>query len=181
MKFYKNKFNGLLIFQPKIIKDKRGVFYESFRKDKLIKELGYEVKFCQENSVHSNKMVLRGLHFQKKPFAQSKLISVTNGAIIDVVVDLRKNSNTYSKYFKILLSSLNKKQFFIPAGFAHGYISLVDNTIVNYKVDNYYKPEYESGIVYNDANLNIDWGVDQSNLVISKKDNNLSNFKCQEI
>ena len=181
MKFKKNNFEGLLTIEPEYFDDSRGYFSENFRLDKLEKMLGYSVHFCQENSVFSKKLVLRGLHFQTGPSKQCKLVSVVSGSITDVVVDLRKKSKTYSKYFKIFLSENNKKQIFIPAGFAHGYITHEPKTIVHYKVDNYYNPKFEDGIIYNDKTLNIDWGEDESKLIISKKDKNLSKFRWQEI
>ena len=180
MKFKKNKFNGLIIIEPTIFKDNRGLFYESFRIDLLNKQLENKFNFCQENTVKSDKMVLRGLHYQSNPMTQAKLVSVISGSIIDVVVDLRKYSSTYGQYFKIFISSENKKQIFIPGGFAHGYVSLENNTIVNYKVDNYYSPEFENGIIYNDKRLGIDWNLDESKLILSEKDKNLPNFKFQE-
>ncbi len=181
MKFKKNKFNDLIIIEPTIFKDSRGLFYESFRIDLLNKKLENKFNFCQENIVKSGKMVLRGLHYQVNPLTQAKLVSVISGSIIDIAVDLRKNSSTYAEYFKIFLSEENKKQIFIPGGFAHGYVSLEKNTIVNYKVDNYYNPEFEDGIIYNDKNLSIDWGVDESKLILSEKDKNLPNFKFQNL
>ena len=124
----------------------------------------------------TKKNVLRGLHFQTFPYVQSKLVRVISGKILDVAVDLRKNSSTFKKYFSIELSSKNKKQLFIPRGFAHGFISLKDDTIVNYKVDNFYSQEHDSGIIYNDIDLNIDWGQ-KDNIFLSEKDANLKTLQ----
>ena len=120
---------------------------------------------------------MRGLHFQKEPFAQSKLISVAHGEILDIAVDIRKNSKTYGKYFSRILSARNNESIFIPRGFAHGYLTLTKNAIINYEVDNYYKPEMEDGISYKDDFLNIDWGINESKIIISEKDNNLKYFE----
>ena len=149
---------------------------EVFRQNFLEKKLGYNINFCQDNLVKSKINVLRGLHFQCEPFSQAKLVYVSSGAILDVVVDIRKNSKTYAKYYSTILSSDNKKSIFIPKGFAHGYLTINDNTIVNYKVDNYYNKLYECGICYNDKKLNIDWSIDINNITISEKDKNLKNF-----
>lgn len=172
----KTKFDNLLIINHKFNFDNRGEFSEIFRKNLIEKELDYSFNFCQENLVNSSKNVLRGLHFQKNPNAQSKLISVFSGKILDIAVDIRKNSETYGKYFSTYLSSNDNMSLFIPKGFAHGYVSLENNTLVSYKVDNYYDPDSEFGIPYDDKHLNIDWGVDYNDLVISEKDKNYDNY-----
>ena len=136
-----------------------------------------KVYFLQDNIVNSAKNVLRGLHYQFNPFAQSKLISVIKGEIFDVVVDIRNNSSTYGQFFSINLSSENNLSLFVPNGFAHGYLSLTSETIVHYKVDNYYNKDFEDGIRYNDSFLNINWGVPIDDLIISDKDKNLPDFK----
>ena len=166
----KTKFNNLLIIDHKCNSDNRGEFFEIFRKQLIEKELDYSFNFCQENLVNSSKNVLRGLHFQANPNAQSKLISVFSGKIFDIAVDIRKNSKTYGKYFSTYLSSKDNISLFIPRGFAHGYISLENNTLVSYKVDNYYDPESECGIPYDDKYLDIDWGVNYNDIIISEKD-----------
>ena len=173
----KTKFDNLLIINHKCNFDSRGEFFEIFRKQLIENELDYSINFCQENLVNSSKNVLRGLHFQENPNAQSKLISVFSGKIFDIAVDIRKNSKTYGKYFSTYLSSNDNTSLFIPKGFAHGYISLENNTLVSYKVDNYYDPDSEYGIPYDDKYLNIDWGVDYNDLVISEKDKNYDNYR----
>ena len=177
MKITKTNFKDLLILEPIIHKDIRGVFKEIFRKDILENFLGYDLNFCQDNQVVSSSMVLRGLHFQKDPHSQSKLVSVTNGRILDVVVDIRKKSTTYGKYFSIELSSENSKILFIPAGFAHGYLTLSHDAIVNYKVDSYFHNNSEEGISFDDQYLDIDWGIDREKLVMSEKDKSFPEFK----
>lgn len=177
MKISKTNFKDLLILEPILHKDKRGVFKEVFRKDILEKHLGYDLNFCQDNQVVSSSMVLRGLHFQKDPYSQSKLVSVSNGKILDVVVDIRKESATYGKHFSIELSSENNKILFIPTGFAHGYLTLSDDAVVNYKVDSYFNKDSEEGIPFDDQYLGIDWGIDKGKLVISEKDKNLPEFR----
>ncbi len=177
MKITKTDFNGLFIIEQDVHLDNRGLFKEVFRKDVLEKYLGYSINFCQDNNVKSSYMVLRGLHYQEEPYTQSKLVSVTEGRILDIAVDIRGNSKTYGKYFSYVLSSDIHKAIFIPKGFAHGYLTLSDKANVNYKVDNYYNKESESGISFEDKNLNIDWGVDKIKLLISEKDKNLDNFK----
>tara|TARA_B100001245_G_C22676949_1_gene331042 strand:+ start:78 stop:614 length:537 start_codon:yes stop_codon:yes gene_type:complete len=177
LKITKTDFNGLFIIEQDVHLDNRGLFKEVFRKDVLEKYLGYSINFCQDNNVKSSYMVLRGLHYQEEPYTQSKLVSVTEGRILDIAVDIRGNSKTYGKYFSYVLSSDIHKAIFIPKGFAHGYLTLSDKANVNYKVDNYYNKESESGISFEDKNLNIDWGVDKIKLLISEKDKNLDNFK----
>ena len=177
MKITKTDFNGLFIIEQDVHLDNRGLFKEVFRKDVLEKYLGYSINFCQDNNVKSSYMVLRGLHYQEEPYTQSKLVSVTEGRILDIAVDIRGNSKTYGKYFSYVLSSDIHKAIFIPKGFAHGYLTLSDKANVNYKVDNYYNKESESGISFEDKHLNIDWGVDKIKLLISEKDKNLDNFK----
>lgn len=177
MKYLNTGFKDLYIIEPEVHLDNRGFFMETFKKNCFEKNIFNNIHFCQDNRVSSFYMVLRGLHFQKEPFSQSKLISVSIGRILDVVVDIRKNSTTYGKYFSIELSSENHKLLFIPSGFAHGYLTLSDIAIVDYKVDRYYNKNYERGISYNDPYLNIDWGLDKSKLLISEKDKNFPNYK----
>ena len=177
MKFIKTEFRGLYIIEPKLNIDDRGLFIEAFRNDVFEENLGHSINFCQHNMVSSNYLVLRGLHFQEDPHSQSKLISVSNGKILDVVVDIRKDSFTYGKYFSIELGSDNKKSLYIPKGFAHGYLTLSKKATINYSVDNYYDSDSERGISYDDAFLNINWGVEKNNLIISSKDKNFSEYK----
>lgn len=177
MKLIKTNFDNLIIIKHEVFSDERGSFKEIFKKDDLQIMLGYKIDFCQENSVISSKNVLRGLHFQKKPFAQSKLISISIGEIFDVAVDLRKNSKTYGQYFSKVLSAENNESIFIPAGFAHGYLTLSNNAIINYKVDNYYNKNMEGSIAFDDEYLNIDWGLNVDKMVISEKDRKQKKFR----
>ena len=176
MIFKKTNFFGLIIIETCLHVDERGEFQETFRLNELENNLGENFFFCQENQSKSKRNVLRGLHFQKEPYSQAKLIRVLEGKIIDVVVDLRKNSPTFGEHFKIELSSKNNLQLFIPKGFAHGYLTLSETAKIIYKVDNYFNKPFESGLKYNDKFLNIDWGLD-SDIIISTKDNNQPLFK----
>tara|TARA_Y100001954_G_C15813451_1_gene606328 strand:- start:621 stop:1160 length:540 start_codon:yes stop_codon:yes gene_type:complete len=176
MKVKKTGFKDLLIIEPELHLDTRGFFKETYNEKVLNEMVSYDLKFCQDNLVKSSKNVLRGLHFQKFNYAQSKLIQVISGKIIDVVVDLRPNSNTYLKYFKIELSAENSLLLFIPKGFAHGYLSLADETIVHYKVDEFYNATFEEGINFRDPKFNIDWEISFDSLIISEKDKNLKFF-----
>lgn len=169
--------NGCYILQPKIFKDKRGYFTESFNQKTFNQLTGLSVNFVQDNESQSSRGVLRGLHFQKGEFAQAKLVRVVKGSVMDVAVDLRLNSDTFGKHFSIILSGTNKTQLYIPRGFAHGFVVLEDNTIFNYKCDNYYNKASEGGIIYNDKNLNIDWSLPKTDLIISDKDLMLPSFK----
>ena len=174
MKISKTFINDLLVIKPQLFKDDRGFFYESYNKknlDKIIK-----IAFVQDNHSKSNRGVVRGLHFQKPPFEQTKLVRCVSGKILDVVVDLRKNSKTYGKSFSIELSSDNNKQLFVPKGFAHGFQVLSETASVNYKVDNFYNPKSDSGIIWNDKDLLIDWNLDIKP-VLSAKDLKLISFK----
>ena len=176
MKLRRTDFKDLILISHDKYSDKRGYFKEIFRKNELEDILGYKINFCQENLAKSSYMVLRGLHFQKEPESQSKLISVSEGKILDIAVDIRKNSKTYGKYFSYILSSENNESLFIPAGFAHGYLTLSDYAVLSYKVDNYFNPLMESGIPYNDKFLAIDWGVNELDIIISEKDLNQDPF-----
>ena len=174
MKINKTFIEDLLIIEPQLFKDDRGFFYESYNKNNLDKVVN--VVFVQDNESKSNKGVIRGLHFQNPPYAQTKLIRCISGSIFDVAVDLRKNSKTYGKSFSIELSSKNNKQLFVPKGFAHGFQVISDEAIVNYKVDNFYNPKSDSGIIWNDKDLSIEWNLDIKP-VISLKDLKLISFK----
>jgi dTDP-4-dehydrorhamnose 3,5-epimerase len=177
MKFLHTPLNGCIVMTPAIFSDSRGSFYESYKKGVFDEALGYEVNFVQDNESFSSKGVVRGLHFQKGENAQAKLVRVIQGAVLDVAVDLREESSTYGQHFSIELSSDNKKQLFIPRGFAHGFVVLSDTAIFSYKCDNYYHKESESGIIYNDPILNIDWKLPNDHLQLSKKDLELPQFK----
>ncbi|MDA9827715.1 dTDP-4-dehydrorhamnose 3,5-epimerase [Flavobacteriaceae bacterium] len=174
MKINKTFIEGLLIIEPQLFKDDRGFFYESYNKNNLDKNIN--IVFVQDNESKSFKGVIRGLHFQAPPFEQTKLVRCVSGNILDVAVDLRKNSKTYGKSFSIELSSENNKQLFVPKGFAHGFQVISDEAIVNYKVDNFYNSKSDSGIIWNDKDLSIDWNLD-TKPVLSVKDLNLISFK----
>ena len=174
MKISKTFIEDLLVIEPQLFKDERGFFYESYNKKKLDKKI--KIVFVQDNESKSIKGVIRGLHFQLPPFEQSKLVRCVSGNILDVAVDLRTNSKTYGKSFSIELSSVNNKQLFIPKGFAHGFQVLSNKAIVNYKVDEHYNSDSDSGIIWNDKDLSIDWNLDLKP-ILSKKDLKLISFK----
>ena len=169
MPFTKTEFPGLLIFEPKVWEDGRGYFFESYN-EKVFSAEGIIINFVQDNQASSKYGVIRGLHYQLDPYAQTKLIRVLSGSILDVAVDIRKNSPTFGKAYCIELSAENKKQLLVPKGFAHGYSVISETTEVFYKCDEFYNKESEGGIAYNDATLNIDWGVDKNKAIISEKD-----------
>ena len=174
MKINKTFIEDLLVIEPRLFKDERGFFYESFNKNNLDKIVN--VVFVQDNESKSVKGVIRGLHFQPPPFEQTKLVRCVSGKILDVAVDLRTNSKTYGKSFSIELSSENNKQLFVPKGFAHGFQVLSETAIVNYKVDNFYNSKSDSGIIWNDKDLLIDWRLDLKP-ILSYKDLKLKSFK----
>lgn len=170
MEVIKTDFEGLYVIEPKIFGDNRGWFFESYTKERY-EGFGLKADFVQDNQSYSKeKGTVRGLHFQKNPMAQLKLIRCTRGKIIDTVVDIRKSSKTYKKHFSIELSPENAKQLWIPRGFAHGFVTLTEDCEIQYKVDNYYSPECDRSIKYNDPEFGIDWGVE--NPVLSQKDLN---------
>jgi dTDP-4-dehydrorhamnose 3,5-epimerase len=169
MRIIETGFNGLYVIQPKVFTDSRGYFFESYKHDAFI-EAGIDFMPVQDNESKSVKGVIRGLHYQLKPFDQAKLIRVVVGKIYDVAVDLRKNSPKYGKWYGIELDSENKTQLFIPRGFAHGFSVLSDTTVIQYKCDNVYNPQYERGISLRDPDLNIDWKTGDLVTVISEKD-----------
>jgi len=164
------KLKGCFIIQPQVFKDKRGYFIESFNQKAFNNATGLNIKFVQDNESQSSKGVLRGLHYQRGEYAQAKLVRVIKGSVLDVVIDLRPNSKTFGEQVSIELSEANKMQFFVPRGFAHGFVVLEDKTIFSYKCDNYYNKESESGIIYNDEDLDIDWKLPNDELIISDKD-----------
>ena len=169
MPFIKTGFPGLLVFEPKVFEDNRGYFFESYNQNIFSAE-GIEIRFIQDNQARSSYGVVRGLHFQKDPFAQTKLIRVLSGEIIDAVVDIRKDSSTYGQAYTILLSAENKKQLLVPKGFAHGYSVISETAEVFYKCDEFYHKETEGGISWNDPSLNIDWQLPADNITVSEKD-----------
>ena len=170
MTFTRTAIPDVVIIEPKVHGDSRGYFVETFVSNKLEEFLGYQINFCQDNESKSSKGVLRGLHYQLPPHAQTKLVRVIHGRVLDVAVDIRKNSPTFGKYVAVELSGENKKQLLIPRGFAHGFVVLEDDTIFAYKVDNYYSPECDRGIAFDDKNLNIDWILNHNELNLSAKD-----------
>lgn len=174
MKIKSSTIEDLFIIEPKVFGDKRGYFYESFNAKTWKEVVGFVPHFVQDNESMSSKNVLRGIHFQNPPDDQGKLVRVIQGSVLDVAVDLRKDSLTYGRYEKVLLSGENKKQFYVPAGFGHGFLTLEDNTIFSYKCTQYYNPNNESGILWNDPQLNIDWGI--NNPLVSEKDKNQQKF-----
>lgn len=158
---------GLVILEPRIFHDTRGYFYESYNQQKM-SELGIDTIFVQDNQSYSQKGVIRGLHFQRPPFAQAKLVRVIKGKVLDVAVDIRKGSPTYGQHYSVLLTGDNHRQFFIPEGFAHGFVALEDNSIFTYKCSQFYHKEAEMSIRYNDPILNIDWGLDEAPIMTEK-------------
>jgi dTDP-4-dehydrorhamnose 3,5-epimerase len=175
MKLIETAFEGLLVIEPKVFGDARGYFYESYN-EKVFAENGIRIKFVQDNQSRSSFGVIRGLHYQHPPFAQTKLVRVLSGRILDAVVDLRKNSNTYGKQYSVELSAENKKQLLVPKGFAHGFSVLSETAEVLYKCDDFYKKESESGLLYNDPSLKIDWQIPAGQEIISEKDLLLPTF-----
>ena len=172
MKVEKTKIDGLLIMTPQVFGDDRGFFVETYNAERY-KEMGIDVDFVQDNLSKSQKGVLRGLHFQNEPFAQGKLVQVVTGKVLDVAVDIRKNSPTYGEYVSVELSAENKKQFWIPAGFAHGFVALEDDTIFSYKCTNVYNPESEGGLLWNDEKIAIDWKLKENDIddpILSDRD-----------
>jgi len=169
MPLIKTDFPGLLIFEPKIFEDSRGYFFESYNENVFAAE-GITIKFVQDNQAQSSYGVLRGLHYQLAPYAQTKLIRVLSGSILDIAVDIRKGSPTYGKVYSIELSAANKKQLLVPKGFAHGYSVISETAEVFYKCDEFYNKDAEGGIMYNDPLLNIDWQIPADKAIISDKD-----------
>ena len=169
--------DGVLLFESEKYDDSRGSFSEVYRLGQFAEFFPDNIDFVQDNESFSSKGVLRGLHFQKSPFEQSKLVRVSHGEIQDVIVDIRANSKTFGKHISLKLSKENGRQLFVPKGFAHGFLVLSDFAIVNYKVDNYYSKEHDSGILFNDSDLDIKWELDKSEIKASDKDLNLPQLK----
>ena len=170
MNYIRTKIPDVIICKPTLYGDDRGYFVETFREDKLEEFLKYKINFCQDNESKSSRGVLRGFHYQLPPFAQTKLVRVIKGRVLDFALDIRKGSPTFGKHVCLELSSENKKQLLIPRGFAHAFLVLEYDTLLAYKVDNYYSPEYERGIAFDDEVLSIDWKIPHSELKLSAKD-----------
>lgn len=175
MPFLETNITGLMVFEPKVWEDDRGYFYEAFN-HKTFQEAGIDATFVQDNQARSTYGVLRGLHYQVAPFAQAKLVRVLEGEVLDVVVDCRPDSETYGAWYSVRLSAANKRQLFVPHGFAHGYVVLSETAEFFYKCDNYYSKASEGGIIFNDPTLNIDWEIDLNDAILSEKDKLLPEF-----
>lgn len=170
MHVVKHTIEGLLTIEPQVFGDERGYFFESFNAERFLAQTGVEVTFVQDNESRSKRGVLRGMHFQRKPYAQAKLVRVVQGRVLDVAVDIRPESPTFGKYVATELSGENHRQMFIPKGFAHGYVVLDDDTVFQYKCDEYYHPECEGGIAWNDPYIGIEWGIPENEIILSDKD-----------
>ena len=173
MKFIETKLKDCFIIEPKIIQDERGYFMDSFIERTFKEGIGQKVVFVQDNQSFSTQGVLRGLHYQTGDYAQAKLVRVLQGVVLDVAVDIRPNSKTFGQYEAVILSGENQKQFFVPRGFAHGFLVLSETATFFYKCDNFYNKESEGGIIYNDETIGIDWNFDAEKLIISEKDTQL--------
>ena len=181
MKFIRTNIPDVIIIEPEIHGDERGYFVETFRQDKLEKFLGHSVNFVQDNESKSSRGVLRGLHYQLGTASQSKLVRVISGRVLDVTVDIREGSPTFGQHIAIELTSENKRQLFVPRGFAHGFLVLEDETVFAYKVDNYYSPENDRGMAFNDPSLAIDWQLETSMFNLSEKDTKQPLLKDAEL
>ncbi|WP_418510441.1 dTDP-4-dehydrorhamnose 3,5-epimerase [Corallibacter sp.] len=177
MRLIETKLKDCFVIEPNVFADDRGYFFESYNEEKFNKALDQNINFVQDNESFSSKGVLRGLHFQKGEFAQAKLVRVIKGEVLDVAVDLRPDSPSFGKYESVVLTGENKKQFFVPRGFAHGFVVLSDTAIFSYKCDNFYNKESEGGIIFNDKTLNIDWKLPESECLLSEKDKILPTFE----
>ncbi|HUH28977.1 dTDP-4-dehydrorhamnose 3,5-epimerase [Gelidibacter sp.] len=177
MRIEETNLKDCYLITPKIFTDERGSFFESFNKQQFLKLTGLSIEFVQDNQSESQKGVLRGLHFQTGDFGQAKLVRVITGSVLDVAVDIRPESKTFGQHFSMVLSAQNNKQLYIPRGFAHGFLVLEDHTIFSYKCDNYYNKASESGIIFNDQTLQINWKFSESELIISEKDKELPTFE----
>ncbi len=181
MKFIRTAIPDVILIEPDVFGDERGYFMETFRADRLEEFLRCKINFCQDNESKSNHGVLRGLHYQLPPFAQTKLVRVIIGRVLDVAVDIRKGSPTFGKYTAVELSENNKKQMLIPRGFAHGFAVLSDEAIFAYKVDNYYSPECDRNIRFDDPDININWNFPKEEILVSQKDKKAPLLKDAEI
>ena len=180
MRFIKTEIPDVVIIEPVVHQDERGYFFESFRQDQFELYIG-KINFIQENESKSTFGTLRGIHYQLLPYTQSKLVRVTKGIVQDVAVDLRKDSEYFGKYVSVILSDSNKRQLFIPKGFGHAFLTLSDEAVFSYKVDNYYSKESERGILFNDQNLNIKWELQNNQILLSKNDKTNTSFKKAEV
>ena len=169
MEYIKTEIEGVYIIEPKIFEDARGYFFEAFKSEEFKKHIG-DVEFVQDNESKSSRGVLRGLHYQKGEYSQAKLVRVIKGRVLDVAVDMRKSSKTFGKHVMVELSDENKRQFFIPRGFAHGFLVLSDEAIFTYKVDKVYAPEHEASVRFDDNKLGINWPIDPNKVLTSQKD-----------
>ena len=176
MQFIKTEIPDVVIIEPKVFGDDRGYFLESFNQKEFEESIG-KISFVQDNESKSSRGVLRGLHFQNPPFAQAKLVRCIEGEVLDIAMDIRKKSPTYGHHVAVKLSGENKRQLFVPKGFAHGFVVLSKSATFAYKVDNWYAPENEDGIIWNDVDLKIDWEIEQEKVQLSEKDKNLQTFK----
>ena len=176
MKILKTKISDVIIIEPILYEDDRGYLFESFNQINFAKKI-CDINFVQDNQSKSSKGVLRGLHFQRPPYAQSKLLRCIEGAVLDVAVDIRAGSKTFKNYISVELSAENKRQLFVPKGFAHGFVVLSDSAVVSYKIDNYYSPQHEDGIIWDDSDLGIDWKIKHNEIKLSEKDRNLLSLK----
>jgi len=172
MNFIPQSIPEVFLIEPRVHKDKRGYFVETFKQELFDEAIGYKVDFVQENESKSNKGVLRGLHYQLASFSQAKLVRVLEGSVLDVVVDIRRSSNTFGQHISFELTAKNKRQLFVPQGFAHGFVVLSNSATFSYKVDNYYSPEHERGIAFDDEDLGIDWRLPKDLIQLSNKDKN---------
>ncbi|MCM0219135.1 dTDP-4-dehydrorhamnose 3,5-epimerase [Bacteroides fragilis] len=179
MNYIQTEIDGVWIIEPKIFSDPRGYFMEAFKQQEFDATIG-QINFIQDNESKSSFGTLRGLHYQKGDYCQAKLVRVIKGEVLDVAVDLRKSSPTFGKHISVLLSDDNKRQLFIPRGFAHGFLVKSEEAVFTYKVDNIYAPQAEASIIYNDPALGIDWPIADSQLVMSEKDQQAGNFRAAE-
>lgn len=175
MPFIETKLKGAIIIEPKVFADHRGYFFENYNKNHFV-DNGITADFVQDNESFSSKGTLRGLHYQTGEHAQAKLVRVIKGRVLDVAVDLREDSSTYGQHVSVELSEENKKLFFVPRGFGHGFVVLSETAIFSYKCDNFYNKPSEGGVIYNDPTLNIDWGIDHKDMILSEKDTVLPTF-----
>ena len=180
MTYIQTEIDGVWIIEPKVFNDARGYFMEAFKKEEFEANIG-KVNFIQDNESKSSYGVLRGLHYQKGEFCQAKLVRVIKGEVLDVAVDLRESSPTFGKYVSVLLNEENKRQFFIPRGFAHGFLVLSEEAIFTYKVDNAYAPQAEASVLYNDKDLSIDWPINESQMIGSDKEKTAKAFKDADV
>jgi dTDP-4-dehydrorhamnose 3,5-epimerase len=180
MEYRKTEIDGVYILEPRVFNDARGYFFEAWKKEEFEEHVG-KVDFIQDNESKSSYGVLRGLHYQKGNYSQAKLVRVIKGKVLDVAVDIRKSSPTFGKHVMVELSDENKRQFFIPRGFAHGFLVLSDEAVFTYKVDNIYVPQHEASIRWNDEEINIQWPIDIKDVVTSEKDLKASSLKNAEL